>query len=105
MSTILASSSPRCAVCAQSDRRALVDVKLDDGEMLVLCGTHAVMMRRLSPKASDVAELRRRLCDRRDATERRLEDDAGDALATALHAAFAGERRRGADRRALPRPS
>ena len=93
------SAAPRCAICRETDRRALVDVKLDDGETRVFCGTHAVMMRRLSPKTADLAELRDSLRDRRATTDRRLEADAGDALAIALHAAFAGERRHDRDRR------
>ena len=90
----------QCAVCSESDRRALVHVIVDRGDAVVLCGSHAVMMRRIAPKGGSVAELRALLADRRAPRARRLDEGVGEALAAALQAGFAGERRGGEDRRA-----
>jgi hypothetical protein len=85
-----------CCVCGASDKRSLVEVVLVGGARATLCGTHALMHRRATVQGRTPAELRELLRDKRARTERR--DDEGDALGSALAAAFAGERRSG-DRR------
>jgi hypothetical protein len=85
----------RCCVCGVTDARALVDAPLGDGTRATLCGTHALMHGRSAAKAKSEAELYSLLRDRRSRRERR---DEGDALGSALVAAFQAERR-AADRR------
>jgi len=85
-------------VCGNSDARALEDVILEGGARATLCGSHALMHRRLPTAgraAQTVAELRELLANRRDRRDRRQD---GDELGAALTAAFSGSRREG-DRR------
>jgi hypothetical protein len=84
-----------CAVCGNADARALEDVILEGGARATLCGSHALMHRRLPTPAQTVAELRELLANRRDRRDRRQD---GDELGAALTAAFSGSRREG-DRR------
>jgi hypothetical protein len=90
-------AGPRCCVCGESDRRALVVVALSGGEGsgATLCGSHELMHRRSGALARSEKELRELLRDRRARRERRLE---GDELGAALTAAF-NEERRAAERR------
>jgi hypothetical protein len=80
-----------CFVCRITDRRALVDVTLDDGSTIVLCGTHAVMRQRAAPSKQGREHLATVLKDRRGARDRRSRDV--DELAVALRLGFAGDRR------------
>ena len=84
-----------CAVCGNADARALEDVILGGGARATLCGSHALMHRRLPTPGQTVAELRELLANRRDRRDRRQD---GDELGAALTAAFSGSRREG-DRR------
>jgi hypothetical protein len=95
-------AGPRCCVCGESDRRALVVVALGgreggEGSGVTLCGSHELMHRRSGSVASSEKELRELLRDRRGRRERRLE---GDELGAALTAAFNAERRAAERRRA-----
>ena len=92
MMTVLGSS---CCVCGASDARALEDIVLLGGSRATLCGSHALMHRRLPAQARSTAQLRQLLGDRRGRSERR---STGDELGEALAAAFSGDRRV-ADRR------
>jgi hypothetical protein len=87
-----------CVVCGNADARALEDVVVEGGVRATLCGSHALMHRRLPTAArtpQTVAELRGLLADRRERRDRRQD---GDELGAALTAAFSGSRREG-DRR------
>jgi hypothetical protein len=88
-------SGSSCCVCGATDARALVDVVLMGGARATLCGSHALMHRRLPAQARSSAQLREMLGDRRGRSDRRME---GDELGAALTAAFSGDRRAG-DRR------
>jgi hypothetical protein len=83
-------------VCGETDARALVDVALAGGEQTVVCGSHALMYRRLGMLVRSEAELRSLLRERRGRRDRRHEaDELGAALAAAFHAERrAAERRR-----------
>jgi hypothetical protein len=86
-----------CAVCGESDARALLDVTLNGGTPVTMCGSHELMHRRNGARARSVAELRTELGERRSMTRRANGD--GDELADRLTAAFTAERRT-AERRA-----
>jgi len=86
-----------CAICHLADRRGLVETCLPNGASAVLCGTHAVMLRRLTQDttASRVSRLRGidalrdAFGDRRRGDRRRGDSTSGASL-----------ERRGIDRRA-----
>lgn len=88
-------NSPGCVVCGVADARALENVALEGGARVTLCGSHALMHRRLDNPARTASELRELLADRRWRRDRRQD---GDELGAALTAAFSGSRREG-DRR------
>jgi hypothetical protein len=94
------SARPMCVVCGLRDARALSTTRLAGGTNVTVCGTHALIheraqQRRLGP-ASTIDELRTLTRDRRDRSRR---GSPGDELGAILAAAFAGERRGGAERR------
>jgi len=80
-----------CAICAQTDQRALLSVDLPAGSV-VLCGSHELMHRRAGASARDLLELRAMLGDRRR-TDRRAARGEVDELAERLTAAFTRDRR------------
>ncbi len=84
-----------CSVCGLGDERALVEVALVGGARATLCGSHALMHRRVAPGARSVTELRAAVRDRRGRRDRR---DDRDELGAALTAAFSGDHR-GRERR------
>lgn len=84
-----------CTVCGSCDERALTMTRLGNDELAVVCGTHDIMHRRAGKVATDIAELRAMLKDRRLGRDRRTE---GDELGSALESAFSPHRR-DADRR------
>ena len=86
-----------CVACGLTDRRAIVDVNLDDGTSVSLCGSHAVMLRRIGARSCSTTDLARLLRDRRHERDRRSEDV--DTLAMALRVGFSGDRRKRSDRR------
>jgi hypothetical protein len=87
-----------CCVCRERDARALTTTRLASGEVVVVCGTHELMHRRLAQPARSEAELRSALRQRRSSPRRGA---GGDELGMRLSEAFASvERRRtGTDRR------
>lgn len=85
-----------CAVCGTRDARLLVMVELPGGAGATLCGSHALLHRRLGETARTVTELRAALGERRTTNRRSGE---GDELAERLIAAFTRDRR-AAERRA-----
>ena len=86
---------PSCCVCGASDARALVEVELAGGARATLCGSHALIFRRLGGADRSEAELKASLRDRRGRRDRRQD---GYELGAALTAAFSGGRR-GPERR------
>lgn len=88
-----------CCVCRERDARALTTTRLASGEVVVVCGTHELMHRRMSTPAKSEAELKGSLRQRRTAARR---GEGGDELGMRLSEAFSTvERRRtGTDRRA-----
>ncbi len=84
-----------CAICGENDLRMLDQLRLSGGETAMLCGSHALVLRRLAKTPRTIAELKSFVGERRRSDERRIE---GDELGEALTAAFNGERR-GSDRR------
>ena len=94
-----APSSDSCTVCGSRDARTLSTTALASGEMIVVCGSHAVAHARAEAPARTATELRAMLADRRDRTDRRnAYKGETDELALALTTAFTRERR-GAERR------
>lgn len=85
-----------CVVCDESDARALSTTRLSRGEVVVVCGTHALVHERNLGRAASVDELRALVGERRDRDERRA---TGDELAEALTAAFTPSDRRRIERR------
>lgn len=79
-----------CCVCGNSDSRSLADVELEGAARVVLCGSHALMYRRMNARSSSASELRVLLRDRRGRRDRRYD---GDELGAALTAAFSSDRR------------
>ena len=100
MNTIMSFRAPsngsRCAICGQTDARALCTTRLSSGDVVVVCGTHELMHRRSRKVAANVSELGELVRDRRS-TERRHDDI--DELGAQLSAAFRSERRASGDRR------
>ena len=86
-----------CAVCGQTDARALCTTRLSNGDIVVVCGTHELMHRRSRRIAGNVSELTELVRDRRARDERRREEM--DELGAQLSAAFRSERRASSDRR------
>lgn len=87
-----------CAVCGHADARALTTTMLSTGEMVPVCGNHALMHERGLRKAASVKELVKMSGDRRDRKDRR--DGTADELGASLIAAFSGDRRKTEERRA-----
>lgn len=85
-----------CTVCGSHDERALTTTRLGSGDLVVVCGTHALMHERAARPAATVTELRVFLKDRRLGRDRRTR---GDELGAALEAAFSPHRRSEIDRR------
>jgi hypothetical protein len=77
-----------------------VDVVLIGGRRATLCGSHALMHRRLPLQARSESQLRELLRDRRGRRDRRSE---GDELGEQLTAAFSSDRRAADRRRAAER--
>jgi hypothetical protein len=80
-----------CAVCALRDARGLIEVELSSGALVMLCGTHELMLRRSNAAVTDVAALRALFAERRE-TDRRAPRHH-DELAERLSEAFAPKRR------------
>jgi hypothetical protein len=94
------SSCASCAVCGLSDARALTEIRLADGSRPTVCGTHALIAQR-TPGLSNVAALCEAAAERRDRHRRgKANDLSADSLSAQLSDAFAGGRRKSADRRA-----
>jgi len=93
-----AGRSVSCAICGHTDARALTTTMLATGEMVPVCGNHALMHDRAARKASSVKELMKMAGDRRDRKDRR--DGTADELGASLIAAFSGDRRKTDERRA-----
>ncbi len=74
----------------------LTTVELAGGNATTLCGSHALLYRRVGSLASSIGELRHALEDRRETSRRR---EVGDELGERLIAAFTNDRR-AAERRA-----
>lgn len=87
-----------CAVCGHADTRALTTTMLATGEMVPVCGNHALMHDRATRKAGSTKELMKLAGERRDRKDRR--DGTADELGARLIAAFSGDRRRTDERRA-----
>ncbi len=87
-----------CSVCGHADARAMTTTMLATGEMVSVCGNHALMHERASRKAASVKELSKLAGDRRDRKDRR--DGTADELGARLIAAFSGDRRKTDERRA-----
>jgi hypothetical protein len=93
-------SSSCCAVCGLTDARALTEIRLADGSRPTVCGTHALIANR-TPGLADLSALCQAAMDRRDRSRRGTASDLShDALSAQLSDAFAGGRRKSADRRA-----
>lgn len=86
-----------CAVCGDTDVRALTTTRLASGDVLVVCGTHELMHRRASKVARSFEELRDLVRERRGRRERRR--PRADELGAALDSAFRDERRAAGERR------
>ena len=88
----------QCSICRENDARALTTTRLANGELVVMCGTHELMHRRMSAAAKTERELQAMLGQRRRGSRR---GEGGDELGIRLSEAFAPvERRRtGTDRR------
>lgn len=84
-----------CTVCGSRDERALTTIRLGNGELAVVCGTHSLMHQRAAQPAASLADLRASLKDRRLGRDRRT---VGDELGSELESAFSPHRR-SADRR------
>lgn len=54
-----------CVVCGQRDARTLAFTRLEDGERIVVCGSHKIAHRRSERMASSIDELREICKDRR----------------------------------------
>ncbi len=92
------SSNIACAVCGHADARALTTTMLATGEMVPVCGNHALMHDRALRKATSAKELSKMAGERRDRKDRR--DGTADELGGRLIAAFCGDRRKTDERRA-----
>ena len=88
----------RCAVCGETDARALCTTRLSRGDIVVVCGTHELMHRREERKAETESQLRAMLRNRRE-SRRRLPtpDELGAKLIEAFSAST--DRRASGDRR------
>ena len=86
-----------CVVCGTDDVRTLSNTKLAAGEVVVVCGSHALAHDREKRRARTVTELCSVLGERRAPKDRR--DRAVDELAQALALAFRPDRRDGSGTR------
>lgn len=85
-----------CTVCGARDERALTTTRLENDDLVVVCGTHELMHRKSGKTAATVSDLRALLKDRRLGRPRRVQ---GDELGGELESAFSPHRRAEADRR------
>ncbi len=75
----------RCVVCGHADQRALETTRLARGEIVVVCGTHALMHERSERKADSARELRAMLRERRESSRRQpIPDELGARLIEAF---------------------